>query len=64
MVGSPLLETRVTPESPLCKVPVCELQLSEDVLLASYTRVGVVTSVAAEDRIRRYFEEEFLVERS
>lgn len=82
MVGSTLLEVRVTPDSPLCNMPVKDLQLPDDALLVSYTRgevvrfphggttfepgdrVGVVTSVASEDRIRRYFEEEFLVERA
>lgn len=80
MVGSTLLEVRVTQDSPLCAVPVKDLHLPDDALLVSYTRgevvrfphgatifepgdrVGVVTSVAAEERIRRYFEEEYLVE--
>ena len=76
VVGSTLLEVRVTADSILCGTPVRELQLPEDALLVSYTRrevvrfphgdtvfepgdrVGVVTSVAAEERIRRYFEDE------
>ena len=81
MVGSTLLEVRVTHASPLCAVPVRDLELPDDALLVSYTRgevvrfphgdttfepgdrVGVVTSVAAEQRIRRFFEEEYMVER-
>lgn len=82
MVGSTLLEVQVTPESPLCVMPVRDLQLPEDALLVSYTRgevvrfphgatifepgdrVGVVTSVAAEERVRRFFEDELSVERT
>ncbi len=82
MVGSTLLEVRVTADSPLCNLPVRLLELPDDALLVSYTRnevvrfphggttfepgdrVGVVTSVASEERIRRYFEDEFRVERA
>ena len=81
VVGSMLLEVRVTEDSILAGTPVRDLQLPEEALLVSYTRgevvrfphgdtvfepgdrVGVVTSVAAEERIRRYFEEETKIER-
>jgi CIC family chloride channel protein len=42
MVGSTLLEVRVTSESPLCRLAVRDLELPEDALLVSYTRNQVV----------------------
>ncbi len=42
MVGSTLLEVRVTPESPLCHGPVRDLNFPEDALLVTYTRRQVV----------------------
>lgn len=42
MVGSTLLEVRITPQSPLAGRPVRELDLPDDALLVTYTRGQVV----------------------